>query len=129
MPITSILVSYNVPSPLETGEFFTTHLGFEPVMSEESGVVVAEPSTGFNLVLIRAGKSTVSPQPHPGDLVSGSIVYLTLATTDEVDAEHDRLTRRSVPITTPLQDFDGTRMFQITTPGGLLVEFSAFAHA
>ncbi|GAA3882053.1 hypothetical protein GCM10022381_25390 [Leifsonia kafniensis] len=126
MPVTSVLVSFNVPSPLETGRFFTEHLDFEPVMWEESGAVVAEPTTGFNLVFIGAGESPVSPQPHPQDLVAGSIVYLTLETTKNVDAEHDRLMTRAVPVTTPLQDFDGTRMFQVTAPGGIVVEFSAF---
>ncbi len=120
MQITASALSLNVDDPEASAAFATEHLGFTREMEADGFVSLSRPDAGFNLVYLRTGLETFKPPALAGHRADGLLVAFVV---DDVDAEHDRLVREGVAITTPLQTEPwGERYFQITDPCGVVVQ-------
>ena len=121
MSITASALSLNVDDPEASAAFATEHLGFTREMEADGFVSLSRPDAGFNLVYLRTGLETFKPPALAGRHADGLLVAFVV---DDVDAEHDRLVREGVAITTPLETEPwGERYFQITDPCGVVVQF------
>ena len=119
--ITATALSLNVEDPEASAAFATDHLGFTRAMAADGFVSLSRPDAGFNLIYLRTGLETFTPPALAGRSADGLLVVFEV---DDVDAEHDRLVWEGVAITTPLETEPwGERYFQVTDPGGVVVQF------
>jgi predicted enzyme related to lactoylglutathione lyase len=120
MTITASAISLNVEDPEASAAFAAEHLGFEREMAAEGFVSLSRPDAGFNLIYLRTGLPTFKPPAIAGHSADGLLVVFVV---DDVDAEHDRLVREGVAITTPLETEPwGERYFQVTDPCGVVIQ-------
>ncbi len=120
MKVTASAVSLNVADPEASAAFVEQHFGFTREMAADGFVSLSRPDAGFNLVYLRTGLETFKPPALAGHRADGLLVAFVV---DDVDAEHDRLVREGVAITTPLETEPwGERYFQITDPCGVVVQ-------
>jgi catechol 2,3-dioxygenase-like lactoylglutathione lyase family enzyme len=120
MQITASAISLNVDDPEASAAFATEHLGFTREMEADGFVSLSRPDAGFNLIYLRTGLETFKPAALAGHRADGLLVAFVV---DDVDAEHDRLVREGVAITTPLETEPwGERYFQVTDPCGVVVQ-------
>ena len=121
MSITASAISLNVDDPEASAAFATDHLGFRREMEADGFVSLARDDAGFNLIYLRTGLPSFKPAALAGRRADGLLVAFVV---DDVDAEHDRLVREGVAITTPLETEPwGERYFQVTDPCGVVVQF------
>ena len=126
-PITASALSLNVDDPEASAAFATEHLGFTREMEADGFVSLSRPDAGFNLVYLRTGLETFKPPALAGHRADGLLVAFVV---DDVDAEHDRLVREGVAITTPLETEPwGERYFQITYQNGVVVQLDQWVQA
>ena len=119
MTITASAISLNVADPEASAAFAAEHLGFEREMAADGFVSLSRPDAGFNLIYLRTGLPTFKPAAAAGSAGGLLVVFVV----DDVDAEHDRLVREGVEITTPLETEPwGERYFQVTDPCGVVVQ-------
>lgn len=96
-------------------------------MAADGFVSLSRPDAGFNLIYLRTGLETFKPPALAGRSADGLLVVFEV---DDVDAEHDRLAREGVAITTPLETEPwGERYFQVTDPCGVVVQFVQWLEA
>jgi catechol 2,3-dioxygenase-like lactoylglutathione lyase family enzyme len=120
MSITASAISLNVDDPEASAAFATDHLGFTREMDADGFVSLARDDAGFNLIYLRTGLPSFKPAALAGRRADGLLVAFVV---DDVDAEHDRLVREGVAITTPLETEPwGERYFQVTDPCGVVVQ-------
>jgi catechol 2,3-dioxygenase-like lactoylglutathione lyase family enzyme len=121
MSITASAISLNVDDPEASAAFATDHLGFTREMEADGFVSLARDDAGFNLIYLRTGLPSFKPAALAGRRAEGLLVAFVV---DDVDAEHERLVREGVAITTPLETEPwGERYFQVTDPCGVVVQF------
>ena len=127
MQITASAISLNVDDPEASAAFAADHLGFTREMEADGFVSLSRPDAGFNLVYLRTGLETFKPPALAGRRADGLLVAFVV---DDVDAEHDRLVREGVAITTPLETEPwGERYFQVTDPCGVVVQLVQWVQA
>jgi catechol 2,3-dioxygenase-like lactoylglutathione lyase family enzyme len=127
MQITASALSLNVDDPGASAAFATDHLGFARDMEADGFVSLSRPDAGFNLIYLRTGLASFKPPALAGHRADGLLVAFVV---DDVDAEHDRLVREGVEITTPLETEPwGERYFQVTDPNGVVVQFVEWVQA
>jgi catechol 2,3-dioxygenase-like lactoylglutathione lyase family enzyme len=127
MSITASAISLNVDDPEASAAFATDHLGFTREMEADGFVSLARDDAGFNLIYLRTGLPSFKPAALAGRRADGLLVAFVV---DDVDAEHDRLVREGVAITTPLETEPwGERYFQVTDPCGVVVQFVQWVQA
>jgi catechol 2,3-dioxygenase-like lactoylglutathione lyase family enzyme len=127
MSITASAISLNVDDPEASAAFATDHLGFTREMEADGFVSLARDDAGFNLIYLRPGLPSFKPAALAGRRADGLLVAFVV---DDVDAEHDRLVREGVAITTPLETEPwGERYFQVTDPCGVVVQFVQWVQA
>jgi catechol 2,3-dioxygenase-like lactoylglutathione lyase family enzyme len=127
MQITASAISLNVADPEASAAFVADHLGFTREMQADGFVSLSRPDAGFNLVYLRTGLETFKPPALAGRRADGLLVAFVV---DDVDAEHDRLVREGVAITTPLETEPwGERYFQVTDPCGVVVQLVQWVQA
>jgi catechol 2,3-dioxygenase-like lactoylglutathione lyase family enzyme len=127
MSITASAISLNVDDPEASAAFATDHLGFTREMEADGFVSLSRPDAGFNLVFLRTGLPTFKPAELADRRADGLLVAFVV---EDVDAEHDRLVREGVAITTPLETEPwGERYFQVTDPCGVVVQFVQWMEA
>jgi catechol 2,3-dioxygenase-like lactoylglutathione lyase family enzyme len=127
MSITASAISLNVDDTEASAAFATDHLGFTREMEADGFVSLARDDAGFNLIYLRTGLPSFKPAALAGRRADGLLVAFVV---DDVDAEHDRLVREGVAITTPLETEPwGERYFQVTDPCGVVVQFVQWVHA
>ena len=120
MQITASAISLNVDDPEASAAFAADHLGFTREMAADGFVSLSRPDAGFNLIYLRTGLASFKPPALAGHRADGLLVAFVV---DDVDAEHDRLVREGVAITTPLETEPwGERYFQVTDPCGVVVQ-------
>ena len=125
--ITASALSLNVDDPDASAAFATDHLGFTREMAADGFVSLSRPDAGFNLIYLRTGLETFKPAALAGRRADGLLVAFVVG---DVDAEHDRLVREGVAITTPLETEPwGERYFQVTDPCGVVVQFVQWVQA
>ncbi len=119
MQVTASALSLNVADPEASARFARDHFGFRTDMEHDGVVSLTRPDVGFHLIYLRVGLSSFTPAAAAGP-ADGLLVAFVV---DDVDAEHERLVREGVAITTPLETEPwGERYFQITDPCGVVVQ-------
>ena len=127
MPITASALSLNVDDPGASAAFAADHLGFTREMEDDGFVSLARADAGFNMIFLRTGLPSFKPAALAGRGADGLLVVFVV---DDVDAEHDRLVREGVAITTPLETEPwGERYFQVTDPCGVVFQFVQWVQA
>jgi uncharacterized glyoxalase superfamily protein PhnB len=120
MHITASAISLNVEDPAASAEFLQRHFGFAEVMAADGFVSLAREDAGFNLIFLRTGLDTFKPEALRGHPADGLLVVFVV---DDVDGEYQRLQEEGVPVTTPIETEPwGERYFQVTAPGGVVLQ-------
>ena len=121
VPITASAVSLNVADPVASAAFAERHLGFKQDMAADGFVSLSRADAGFNLIFLRTGLETFTPDSMRDRPADGLLVVFVV---DDADAEYARLQQEGVAITTPLQTEPwGERFFQVADPNGVIVQF------
>ncbi|MBL1083520.1 VOC family protein [Streptomyces actinomycinicus] len=125
MQITASTVSLTVDDVAASSSFFTTHLGYEERMAADGFSSLSRPDAAADIVLLRRGME-VLPADQRDQRASGLILAFTLES--GIADEEDRLRTAGVDITLPLREEPwGERLFQITDPNGVVVQFVEWA--
>ncbi|MFF4231689.1 VOC family protein [Streptomyces sp. NPDC001820] len=120
MQITTSTVSLTVDDVAASQTFFTAHLGYQEQAVAEGFAALARPDAAVDIVLLRRGIE-VLPEDQRDRHAGGLILAFTLT---GLEAEEKRLREEGVEITMPLREEPwGERLFQITDPNGLIVQF------
>ncbi|GAB2924024.1 VOC family protein [Streptomyces mayteni] len=124
MKITASTVSLTVDDVAASHTFFTRHLGYRETVSAEGFASLAHDGGAVDIVLLRRGID-VLPAEQRDQHAAGLILAFTV---DGLDAEERRLREEGVTITMPLREEPwGERLFQITDPNGVVVQFVEWA--
>ncbi|MFF9038849.1 VOC family protein [Streptomyces sp. NPDC014892] len=125
MHITASTVSLTVDDVGASRSFFTTHLGYEERMAADGFSSLGRPDAAADIVLLRRG-TEVLPTEQRDRHAGGLILAFTLDS--GIAREEDRLRAAGVDITLPLREEPwGERLFQITDPNGVIVQFVEWA--
>jgi uncharacterized glyoxalase superfamily protein PhnB len=118
MHIRTTAISLNVPDVAASATFAKTHFGFTEAMSADGFVSLAHPTAGVNLVFLATGLGTFRPQHIAGPAGQGLLIAFVV---DDIDAEHERLTRAGITVITPPETEPwGERYSQYADPNGLV---------
>ncbi|NUV62602.1 VOC family protein [Streptomyces sp. CAI-85] len=121
MQIIASTVSLTVDDVAASQQFFTTHLGYTEQAAAEGFASLAREDGAVDIVLLARGTQVLPADQHAGGLI------LAFTVTD-VRAEEKRLIAAGVEITMPLREEAwGERLFQITDPNGVIVQFVEWA--
>jgi uncharacterized glyoxalase superfamily protein PhnB len=124
MQITASTVSLTVDDVAASHAFFTTHLGYEEVATADGFASLTREGAAVDIVLLRRGID-VLPAEQRDQRVSGLILAFTV--TGLADEER-RLREQGVDIIMPLREEPwGERLFQVTDPNGVVVQFVEWA--
>ncbi|MFJ8752819.1 VOC family protein [Streptomyces sp. NPDC102441] len=126
MQITTSTVSLTVDDVVASKTFFTDHLGYKETVSTEDFASLAREDNAVDIVLLRRGID-VLPATQRDQHASGLILAFTLT---GLEGEEKRLCAEGVEITMPLREEPwGERLFQITDPNGVVIQFVEWAAA
>jgi uncharacterized glyoxalase superfamily protein PhnB len=125
--ITTTTVSLTVEDVAASKAFFAAHLGYKETVATEDFASLAREDAAVDVVLLRRGID-VLPADQRDQRASGLILAFTL--TAGLEGEEKRLRAEGVEITMPLREEPwGERLFQITDPNGLIIQFVEWATA
>ncbi|AKN70868.1 glyoxalase [Streptomyces sp. PBH53] len=125
MQITASTVSLTVDDVAASRSFFTTHLGYEERMAADGFSSLSRPDAAADIVLLRRG-TEILPSEQRDQRAGGLILAFTLDR--GIGREEDRLRAEGVEITMPLREEPwGERLFQVTDPNGVVVQFVEWA--
>ncbi|MCL6288952.1 VOC family protein [Streptomyces sp. 43Y-GA-1] len=125
MHIATSTVSLTVDDVAASKRFFTEHLGYQETAATEDFASLAREDAAVDIVLLRHGIE-ILPADQRDQRASGLILAFTLA--EGLDAEEKRLRAEGVEITMPLREEPwGERLFQVTDPNGVIVQFVEWA--
>ncbi|MCL6735709.1 VOC family protein [Streptomyces neyagawaensis] len=126
MQFTSSTVSLTVDDITRSQEFFTAHLGYA-VRHAADGFVSLSHDDAVDVVLLARGIEVLPPEQRD-QRVSGLILAFTVAS--GLADEEKRLREAGVRITMPLREEPwGERLFQVTDPNGVIIQFVEWAAA
>ncbi|MFF5422260.1 VOC family protein [Streptomyces misionensis] len=126
MQITATTVSLTVDDVTASQDFFTTHLAYQVQAAADGFASLTRQDAAADIVLLRRG-TEVLPADQRDRHASGLILALTLT---GIEAEERRLRAEGVEITMPLREEPwGERLFQITDPNGVVVQFVEWTDA
>ena len=124
MQFTASTVSLTVDDVAASQEFFTAHLGYTVQQAAEGFASLTRPDA-FDVVLLARGIEVLPPEQRD-QRAAGLILAYTLAA--GLDEEETRLRAAGAPITMPLREEPwGERLFQVTDPNGVVVQFVQWA--
>ncbi|MFJ7196098.1 MULTISPECIES: VOC family protein [unclassified Streptomyces] len=124
MQITTTTVSLTVDDVTASQKFLTAHLGYTEQAAADGFASLARPDAAADIVLLARG-THVLPSPQRDQHASGLILAFTIT---GIEAEEKRLRAEGVEITMPLREEPwGERLFQITDPNGVVVQFVEWA--
>ncbi|MBE1490678.1 VOC family protein [Plantactinospora soyae] len=124
MQFTASTVSLTVDDVTASQEFFTTHLGYTLQQAADGFASMTRPDA-FDIVLLTLGIEVLPPEQRDQH-ASGVILAFTLAS--GLEEQEKRLRDAGVEITMPLrQEPWGERLFQVTDPNGVIVQFVEWA--
>ncbi|MEU4046068.1 VOC family protein [Streptomyces antibioticus] len=124
MQITASTVSLTVDDVAASQQFFTTHLGYTEQAAAEGFASLARQDGAVDIVLLARG-TQVLPADQRDQHAGGLILAFTVT---DVREEEKRLIAAGVDITMPLREETwGERLFQITDPNGVIVQFVEWA--
>ncbi|HEY6738410.1 MAG TPA: VOC family protein [Actinopolymorphaceae bacterium] len=117
-------MSLNVEDVEASSRFFTTHLGYREQMAADGFASLTRDDAAMGAIFLRPDLELL-PEGFRGQRASGVIVALVV---DDIEAEFARLTSEGVEIALPLREEEwGERLFQVTDPNGVVVEFVQWA--
>ncbi|MFI6423137.1 VOC family protein [Streptomyces sp. NPDC050842] len=120
MKINATTVSLTVPDVTASAEFFTGHLGFTKTAAADGFASLSRQDGACDLVLLQRG-TEVLPADQRDQRAAGLILAFTLT---GIEAAERKLRDQGVEITMPLREEPwGERLFQITDPNGIVVQF------
>ncbi|SEE77982.1 Glyoxalase/Bleomycin resistance protein/Dioxygenase superfamily protein [Streptomyces sp. 2131.1] len=123
--ITTTTLSLTVDDVTASRKFFTTHLGYTEQAAAEGFASLTRPDAAADIVLLARGTEILPPDQRDRR-AAGLILALTLAT--GIKDEEQRLREEGVEITMPLREEPwGERLFQITDPNGVIIQFVEWA--
>ncbi|MFC1231508.1 MULTISPECIES: VOC family protein [Streptomyces] len=121
MQITASTVSLTVDDVAASQQFFTTHLGYTEQAAADGFASLTRQDAAVDIVLLARGNQ-VLPAGQRDQHASGLILAFTSA---DIQDEEKRLRTEGVKITMPLREEPwGERLFQITDPNGVVVQFA-----
>jgi predicted enzyme related to lactoylglutathione lyase len=121
---TASTVSLTVDDVTASQEFFTAHLGYSLQQAADGFASMTRPDA-FDIVLLTLGIEVLPPEQRDQH-ASGVILAFTLA--GGLEEQEQRLRDAGVEITMPLrQEPWGERLFQVTDPNGVIVQFVEWA--
>ncbi|MCX4906430.1 VOC family protein [Streptomyces sp. NBC_00878] len=124
MQITTSTVSLTVDDVAASQQFFTTHLGYTEQAAADGFASLARQDAAVDIVLLARGHQ-ILPADQRDQHASGLILAFT---TTGIQDEEKRLHAEGVDITMPLREEPwGERLFQITDPNGVIVQFVEWA--
>lgn len=124
MQITASTVSLTVDDVAASEAFFTGHLGYVRQAAADGFASLARDGA-VDIVLLQRGLEVLPPEQRD-QRAAGLIIAFTLA--GGLAEEQDRLRAEGVPITMPLREEPwGERLFQVTDPNGVIVQFIEWA--
>ncbi|MEI5099394.1 VOC family protein [Streptomyces sp. PmtG] len=107
-----------------SSEFFRTHLGYQVAMAADGFASLTRDDAAADVVLLRSGSEVLPPEQRD-QRATGLIFALTVT---GIEAEERRLREAGAPITMPLREEPwGERLFQLTDPNGVIVQFVEWA--
>lgn len=105
-------------------EFFATYLGYQVAMAADGFASLTRGDGAADIVLLRRGSEVLPPEQRD-QRATGLIFALTIT---GIEAEEQRLREAGAPITMPLREEPwGERLFQLTDPNGVIVQFVEWA--
>ncbi|WKX74347.1 VOC family protein [Streptomyces sp. XD-27] len=105
-------------------EFFCAHLGYQVAMAADGFASLTRGDAAADIVLLRHGSEVLPPEQRD-QRATGLIFALTVT---GIEAEERRLREAGAPITMPLREEPwGERLFQLTDPNGVVVQFVEWA--
>jgi predicted enzyme related to lactoylglutathione lyase len=117
-------VSLTVNDVAASQAFLTTHLRYTVQHSADGFASLTRPDA-VDIVLLSRGTEVLPPEQR-NQHITGLILAFTLA--DGLDEEAKRLRDAGVEITMPLREEPwGERLFQITDPNGVIIQFVEWA--
>ena len=126
MQITTSTVSLTVEDVAASKTFFITHLGYQETAATDDFAALVRADAAVDIVLLRRG-TEVLPATQRDRHAAGLILAFTLT---GLEAEEKRLRDEGVEITMPLREEPwGERLFQITDPNGVVIQFVEWAAA
>ncbi|TJZ54577.1 glyoxalase [Streptomyces piniterrae] len=124
MQITASTVSLTVDDVAASQQFFTTHLGYTEQAAADGFASLTRQDAAVDIVLLARG-TQILPADQRDQRASGLILAFT---TTDIQDEEKRLEAEGVEITMPLREEPwGERLFQITDPNGVIVQFVEWA--
>lgn len=121
MQITVSTLSLTVDDVTASQDFFTGHLGYKEIAAADGFASLTRGDAAVDLVLLGRG-ADVLPADRPA---AGFVLSFTVT---GIEGEERRLRDRGVDITMPLrQESSGERLFQVTDPNGIVVQFVEWA--
>ncbi|WP_349294414.1 VOC family protein [Streptomyces sp. HU2014] len=122
--VTTSTLSLTVADVDASREFFRTHLGYEVAMAADGFASLTRGDAAADVVLLRRGTEVLPPEQRDRQ-ATGLILALTVT---GIEAEERRLREAGAPITMPLREEPwGERLFQLTDPNGVVVQFVEWA--
>lgn len=127
MQITASTVSLTVDDVAASQAFLTTHLGYREQAAADGFASLTRDDAACDIVLLRRGID-VLPAEQRDQHATGLILAFTVD--GGLAAEERRLREAGVAITMPLREEPwGERLFQITDPNGVVVQFVEWVKA
>ncbi|MFD7615053.1 VOC family protein [Streptomyces sp. NPDC059828] len=124
MQITAFTVSLTVDDVAASQQFFTAHLGYTEQAAADGFASLTRADAAADIVLLARGNQ-ILPAGQRDQRASGLILAFT---TTGIEDEEKRLRGEGVEITMPLREEPwGERLFQITDPNGVIVQFVEWA--
>lgn len=124
MQITASTVSLTVDDVAASQSFLTTHLGYS-VQAAADGFASLAHADAVAIVLLARGTEVLPPDQR--DQHAGGLI-LAFTVADGLQDQERRLREAGVEITMPLREEPwGERLFQVTDPNGVVVQFVEWA--
>nr|WP_028797726.1 VOC family protein [Streptomyces purpureus] len=124
MNVTATTVSLTVDDVTASRDFFVAHLGYQETAAADGFASLRREDAAADIVLLRRGTDVLPPDQRDRH-ATGLIVAYTVS---GLEAEEKRLRAAGVPITLPLREEPwGERLFQVTDPNGIVVQFVEWA--
>ncbi|MFI6008324.1 VOC family protein [Streptomyces sp. NPDC051243] len=124
MQFTASTISLTVDDVTASQEFLTTHVGYTVQQTADGFASLSRPDA-VDVVLLARGIEVLPPDQRDRH-ADGLILAFTLA--DGLEEEEKRLRDAGIEITMPLrQEPWGERLFQVTDPNGVIIQFVEWA--
>ncbi|GHE15179.1 VOC family protein [Streptomyces alanosinicus] len=124
MQFTASTVSLTVDDVAASQKFFTTHLGYSVQQTTDEFASLSRPDA-VDVVLLARGIQVLPPEQRDRH-ADGLILAYTLDR--GLEEQERRLRDAGIEITMPLlQEPWGERLFQVTDPNGVIIQFIEWA--